>query len=157
MVTHTLEKFRKICSQISLSIPSSYQWQWEERFHVALIAFEKRDMELILATISNQFDQQWDSTTVSNASELIGRLVKSLFGISPGQIIFASEEGAGLILFAAWWPWGNGSTISLRIGIFSLEERTFDGDKKKEHLIEWLIREVAGHGGVHKVIDFFPE
>ena len=105
---------------------------------MALIAFEKEDMGAILSTVSNEFDRQWDATTISNASGLIGELANSFFGISPGQIIFTSEQGAGLILFAAWWPWGNGSTISLRIGIFSLEERTFDKDKKKKHLTEWF-------------------
>jgi len=138
MLTHNLEKFRKICTQITFSMPSSYRWQWDERFHVALIVFEKEDMESILSTVSNEFDQQWDSTTIANASDLIGKLVNSLFGVSPGQRIFAFEEGAGLILFAAWWPWDNGSNISLRIGIFSLEEHTFDKDKKKEHLAEWF-------------------
>jgi hypothetical protein len=138
MVTHDLEKFKKICSQISFSMPSSYQWQWDERFHVALIAFEKEDTGAILSTVSNEFDQQWDAATISNASGLIGELVNSSFGISPGQIIFTSEQGAGLILFAAWWPWDNGSTISLRIGIFSLKEHALDEDEKKEHLTEWF-------------------
>ena len=138
MVTHDLEKFKKICSRISFSMPSSYQWQWDERFHVALIAFEKEDTGAIFSTVSNEFDQQWDATAISNASGLIGELVNSSFGISPGQIIFTSEQGAGLILFAAWWPWDNGSTISLRIGIFSLEEHALDEDEKKEHLTEWF-------------------
>ena len=112
--------------------------RWEERFHVALIVFEKHDRELILGTISNEFDQQWDSTTIGNASDLIGKLVHSLYGISPGQLIFSSNEGAGVILFAAWWPWGNGSNISLRIGIFAVEERIFDEEKKRAHLTEWF-------------------
>ena len=105
---------------------------------MALIAFAKEDTRAIFSTVSNEFDQQWDAATISNASGLIGELVNSSFGISPGQIIFTSEQGAGLILFAAWWPWDNGSTISLRIGIFSLEEHALDEDEKKEHLIEWF-------------------
>ena len=138
MLTLNLEKFRKICTQITFSMPSSYRWQWDERFHVALIVFEKEDMESILSIVSNEFDQQWDSTTIDNASDLIGKLADSLSGVSPGQRIFTSEEGASLILFAAWWPWGNGSNISMRIGIFSPEEYTFDKDKKKEYLAEWF-------------------
>jgi hypothetical protein len=138
MVTCDLEKFKEICSQISSSMPSSYQWQWDERFHVALIVFEKEDMGAILSTVSNEFDHQWDASTISSASGPIGELVNSFLGILPGQIIFTCEQGAGLILFAAWWPWGNGSTISLRIGIFSLEEHSFDKNKGKKHLTEWF-------------------
>ena len=138
MVKRDLEKFKRICSRISSGMPSSYQWQWDERFHVALIVFEKEDMGAILSTVSNEFDQQWDAATVSNASGLIGELVNSFFGISPGQMVFTSEQGAGHMLFAAWWPWGNGSTISLRIGIFSREERTINKEEKKKHLTEWF-------------------
>ena len=105
---------------------------------MALLVFEKEDMESILSTVSNEFDQQWDITTVNSASDLIRELANSFSGISPGQIMFTSEDGAGLILFAAWWPWDNGINISLRIGMFSLEEHTFDRDKKKDHLTGWF-------------------
>jgi hypothetical protein len=138
MVTHNLEKFKEICSQISFCVPSSYQWQWDERFDVALIVFEKEDKGAILSSVSNEFDQQWDAATISSASGPIGELVNSFLGILPGQMIFTCEQGAGLILFAAWWPWANGSTISLRIGIFSLEKSTFDINKRKKHLTEWF-------------------
>jgi hypothetical protein len=138
MATHNFEKFRRICSQISYSMPSSYQWQWDERFQMALIVFEKEGKEPVLSVLIHEFDQQWDSTTIGHASYLVGEVVSSLSGILPGQLLFTSEAGAGLILLAAWWPWDNGNNISLRIGMFSLEEHPFDKDKRKEHLTEWL-------------------
>ena len=138
MITRDLEKFKEICSHISSRMPSSYQWQWDERFQVALIVFEKEDMGAIFSAVSNEFDQQWDAATISSASGPIGELVDSFLGILPGQMIFTCEQGAGLMLFAAWWPWGNGSTISLRIGIFSLEEHSFDKDKNKKYLTGWF-------------------
>ena len=105
---------------------------------MALIVFEKEERESVLSALIHEFDQQWDSTTIGRASYLIGEVVGSLFGILPRQLLFTSEAGAGLLLLAAWWPWDNGNNISLRIGMFSLEEHPFDKDKRKEHLTEWL-------------------
>ena len=105
---------------------------------MALIVFEKEERESVLSVLTHEFDQQWDSTTIGNASYLVGEVVSSLFGILPGQLLFTSEAGAGLLLLAAWWPWDNGNNISLRIGIFCLEEHPFEKDKRKEQLSEWL-------------------
>jgi len=98
---------------------------------------KEEDMESLRPTVSHAYDQQWDSATVNSASDIIRSLASSLAGVSPGQLLFTSQNEEGLILFAAWWPWDNGSTVSLRIGPFSVDEDAFDRDKKKEYLTAW--------------------
>lgn len=104
---------------------------------MALVVVQQEDTESILSTVSHEFDQQWDSATVNGASELIRTLANSLSGVFSGQLLFISEDGTGLILFATWWPWDNGINISLRIGMFWLEG-AFDREKEKEHLTAWF-------------------
>ncbi len=138
MVSHNLKKIEKICSNIVKNMPSLCSWQWDEEFHVALSVFEEEYTESILSIISEEFDQQYKSITAEDATEHIDKFVIPLFGIIPGQKIFVSENGTDLILFATWWPWGNGNTFSLRIGIISFEEQTISKDEIKGHLTEWF-------------------
>ncbi len=36
----------------------------------------------------------------------------------PGQLMFTSEPDRDILLCFAWWPWGNGSTISIRVAAY---------------------------------------
>jgi len=38
-------------------------------------------------------------------------------GLQSGQFIFTSQVN-DVILFAAWWPWGSGDKVSVRIGLY---------------------------------------
>ena len=42
-----------------------------------------------------------------------------LGGLMAGQILFTSDPNRGVVLFCAWWPWGNGEKISIRVGLWS--------------------------------------
>jgi hypothetical protein len=36
-------------------------------------------------------------------------------GLRPGQLLFTSDPNREAFIFCAWWPWGGGETISIRI------------------------------------------
>ena len=69
------------------------------------------------------------------ASEYIKSVVDSISGIKSGQIFFTTDGDADPLLFAAWWPWGDGIHISLRIG--ASDSSLSDGDIKNL-LAEWF-------------------
>ncbi len=131
-------KFEKICRNIRRVTPTGHKWQWDDRFHVALIAFDKKEMESVFPAVIGEFMQQWDSRTIAKASKLIRKLVKNLFDIKPGQLIFATDENVHSALLAAWWPWANGSIISLRIGIFPTGKEELDRDEIRKCLAGWF-------------------
>ena len=132
------EKFEKVCRNIRAGTPPQYKWQWDDRFHVALVAFEKKDMEAIFAVLLAEFTEQWDSRTIAKSSKQVRELVKKLFDIKPGQIIFAADESIHSVLLGAWWPWANGSIISLRIGMFPMGKEPIDQAATKKCLVEWF-------------------
>jgi len=55
-----------------------------------------------------------------------------------GQLIFASEANGDFILLAAWWPWANGTIISMRIGLYSTGKTPLCRDEAARCLREWL-------------------
>jgi hypothetical protein len=138
MDAHICDKFETICRSIRRVTPPSHRWQWDERFHVALMAFDKIEMEAIFSAVIGEFMHQWDYGTIAKSSKIIRKLVKNLFDIKPGQLIFTSDENLHSVLLAAWWPWANGSIISLRIGIFPAGRDPLDRDEIKKCLVEWF-------------------
>ncbi len=140
MVGQGVEKFEKVCGNIVIAIPEEYQrkWRWDEEFFAALIVVKMTDSEKILSSVSKVFDHHWDHFTLDNSAEHINKFFSSVFGMIPGQSVFTSEEASGLVLFATWWPWGDGDKASLRIGIFSPEEKILTKEETKEKLCTWF-------------------
>ena len=138
MNANHLEKFKRICGQISLNLPASSKWKWDSEFNLASVVFDNDEADLIYFPLSDEFDQQWDYLTIDSSSQPITNYINSIFGLVPGQKIFTSTEESELILFAAWWPWGDESKISLRVGLLPIEKQTLDQNEIKKLLTDWF-------------------
>jgi hypothetical protein len=138
MNSNELKKLGDTCTRIGLNVPDEYAWHWDERFNTATVVFDCDEKDLILFPITQEFDHQWDIANIGDVPEPFCRYFKEVFGIIPGQKTFTSQTGDGTVLFAVWWPWGNGRKISLRVGLFdpvTAKNRKRDGPA---HLRQWF-------------------
>jgi hypothetical protein len=138
VANRTLTILRRRCKKVKRFFPQPYQWNWDSRLNIVLITFSRERINAVLDGMHRLFKRYWEPTTIHNAPAYIGELVKNLAGISPGQIIFADEEIDGTFLFAAWWPWADGSRISLRIGLFQINNYSYNREETDRHLREWF-------------------
>jgi len=60
----------------------------------------------------------WDSSNIDNAPDMVQTINEHLGGLWPGQRLLTSEPEGDIPIFCAWWPWGDGKTISIRIAPF---------------------------------------
>lgn len=120
-----MQKIIKTCPLIKEAIPTSSKWEMDERLLAALVVFQKEDTEAIRKALETVFERQHDSSSIKKGSDSDKALAESLFGISGNQLLFILDDG-DLVLFGAWWPWGDGNKISLRIGIFTLNNDTLE-------------------------------
>ena len=135
-----LDKFKSICSRISLNIPTTNRWAWDDKFNHALVVFDKEDLELILLPIALEFEQSWDFNTIENSSHPVNAFIQSGFGLMPGQNLYIAtdEKIAGLLLYATCWPWGDGDNFSLRVGMFSEDLNFPEPQALKSMLTTWF-------------------
>jgi hypothetical protein len=134
MMSSMQQKFSGICAKISLNVPPHSTWCWDEVFGTALVVFDRSDLDLMYIPLTLEFDAQWDMASIDRAPTHFSRYFNGVFGIMPGQKIFTAADGDGAILFAVWWPWGDGAKISLRVGLFSPAV-----DKAARHQIKALL------------------
>jgi hypothetical protein len=137
MTSTRRQKHDGICARISLNVPSENQWCWDEMFNTALVVFDKCDMDLIYIPMTQEFDTQWDFTTIGNAPPPFYTFFNRVFGIVPGQKIFTATDASGTMLFAVWWPWGDGNKISLRVGLH-VGDIDKGPDQRKDSLCRWF-------------------
>jgi len=136
MTSTTQRKFGDICARISLNVPSRCAWCWDEVFGMALVVFDRGDMDLVYFPMTQEFEALWDIASIDRAPQHFRRHVNETFGIIPGQKIFTVTDAH--TLFAVWWPWGDGAKISLRVGLLMPAGEVADQRLIKAQLVDWF-------------------
>ena len=137
-MTLRMDALHGICNRISLNIPEHCSWQWDKEFDLALLVFDRSDSDLMYFPLAKEFERQWDHDSIDNPENSFCAYVNSAFGVVPGQRVFSSSEIDGLMLFVAWWPWGDDSKVSLRMGLVSSREPEKSKERYNSHLKSWL-------------------
>lgn len=102
--------FDTLCS----ALPTTLQYEWDERFDGILTAFENTDKDAVFSAVSAHFDKCWDHNGMGDAPASIQAASAGYGGLTPGQLMFARDLTEDVVLLGFWWPWGNGTTISMR-------------------------------------------
>jgi len=110
-----MDNFDVFLNSIREQIPTAYRWEKDDRFDAYLVVIGKNDSESVMGRLSGIFASRWDSSTLGNASKPEIKLAKEFGGIKNEQILFTSLNG-NAVFFGVWWPWGDNSRISLRVG-----------------------------------------
>lgn len=114
-----------ICRDLVAALPDG-SWKWDGRFGAVLAEFRVADQAGVRDVLQRLFGAVWDGDNIDIAPDAV-RAVKSHFGgLMPGQLLFTSDPGRAEFICCAWWPWGNGQTISLRLALFPGESLSAD-------------------------------
>jgi hypothetical protein len=62
----------------------------------------------------------WSEATLATAPAAVKALAESCGGLRASQLLFwGGGDAPGA--FGLWWPWGDGTTVSLRIGLHDVD------------------------------------
>lgn len=106
----------KLCRELSSAFRGTLTWKWDRRFETVLTEFGVDRKNDIRATVEQYLNVTWDCANVGNAPEIVRVIDDRLGGLRPGQFLFTSDPNRDAMIFCAWWPWGNGQEISIRVG-----------------------------------------
>ena len=102
-------------------------WSWDTRFACVASAFSVELVNECNQSILPTFPHRWSHRTLSSAPPLVQQVAERTGGVRADQWIFSTNANSGAIIYALWWPWGDDTTITLRIGLPTgnpaLEER----------------------------------
>lgn len=133
-----MERLKDICEQLKTVVPAPNPWRWDAEFNVARIVFRKTDADKVLQSLEQIFDHRYDFSTIANSLDSVDAIIGDRFGIIPGQFVFTARNDQGVLLLAAWWPWGNESYISLRVGLNAPESAELSPDDIEKTLLAWF-------------------
>jgi len=129
--TDPLEFARKTCEQLANASQGTLSWDWDGRSSTAVAAFESDVDEAMQVELTAHFDTRWTSQNLGEAPERVNSVASLLGGLRGNQLLWVSSPDAPAMLFCAWWPWGNGTRVSIRIGYDAPNGGSHDGTDLK--------------------------
>jgi hypothetical protein len=109
----------KICEQLFFDFRGMLTWQWDDWVGTFLAEFSNDQESDVRAVLEKHLPISWDSSNINKAPKVVLQLDDYLGGIRPTQYLFSSDPSDEAFVFCAWWPWGNGNAISLRIAPYN--------------------------------------
>ncbi len=133
-----LEALETVCHRVSLNIPDNAPWRWDKEFNLALTVIDRQDEIMVELPLTLEFANKWDFASINDADPHVRDFFQSGLGVVPGQKVFTMEPLNGVVLFAAWWPWGDDERISLRLGLLSVTDKKLENTEVKALICRWL-------------------
>ena len=95
-------------------------WSWDGRLScvTSSCADEVEAGARIAASVA--FPSEWGPSGIGRAPPVVRELVERSGGIRSGQRVLSSPVVGTAFVYCLWWPWGDGMTTSVRIGLGSL-------------------------------------
>ena len=105
-----------ICKELLSAFQGMLSWKCDDRFDAVLAEFDAADKDSIRAILDRYLGSTWDSSNMDKAPHTVKKVNSYLGKLMAGQMLFTSDSTQAAYIYCAWWPWGNGKTISIRIG-----------------------------------------
>lgn len=117
---HNKSDLENLCREFFRAIEGVLSWKWDSRFETALAEFSGDSIDKVRSILDSHFSIIWNGSTVGKAPDSVRMINSYLGGLMSGQLLFTSDSKDSFI-FCAWWPWGDGKTISIRVAPFYME------------------------------------
>ena len=126
-----------VCKELFDEFHGLLSWKWDDWVGTILAEFDAGKKEDVRIILKKFLPISWDSSSIENAPPIVQAIEKNLGGIRSGQLLFNSDPTQGAFVFCAWWPWGSGKTISIRIAPYDQSLSETETDQLIEKLKNW--------------------
>ncbi|MFT7625168.1 MAG: hypothetical protein ACI9WU_004359 [Myxococcota bacterium] len=92
-------------------------WVWDLRFNCAICNCPTDVAEQARGELEAALPDVCDHTSIASMPDAVRDMVNMTGGLRPGQLVFVGPEGPAGRPFGLWWPWLDGRTVSIRVGL----------------------------------------
>jgi len=100
--------------------PSS-DWTYDRRLKCVASSIPLSGEAAARAAFADVLPGVWSSATLPGAPAAIRTFSETCGGVRASQELLWGGEADGPGAFGLWWPWGDGTTVTLRIGLHGVD------------------------------------
>jgi hypothetical protein len=105
-----------LLSKIQSAWPSS-EWSWDQRHACVTSVLATKAQTQARTQLLTALPHEWTSETLGTATPDVLGLADLCGGLRPGQLLLSGDKVNDSWAYGLWWPWGDGSAVSIRLGI----------------------------------------
>lgn len=103
------------CTSLHAATRALLKWGWDGRLGAVLATFQEPDAAAVKAHLAAHLPLRWDRSNLREAPRLVRDLADAIGGVRADQAVYATDATRPVVAVGAWWPWGGGQTVSIRI------------------------------------------
>lgn len=92
-------------------------WSWDNRLSCVTSSFSTQVEDAARLSAAQGLPVEWTSAGLAKGPARLREFAAQMGDVRSGQLLLTAGNVDDLFAFGLWWPWGNGSTISLRVGL----------------------------------------
>lgn len=96
-------------------------WSWDGRLACVSSSFGADLEAKARAAAAEALPTVWTSTTLVKGTPQLRDVAEKSGGLRSGQLLMTGRTFGSILPFGLWWPWGDGLTISLRVGLGGID------------------------------------
>jgi hypothetical protein len=101
--------------QVIEALSPLVKWKYDEFHKVMLAEFSVDKQDQVMFALKQVLPVCWDAKTIKKASPQIKHYAGSFAKLTKSQQLLAESEHERPNIMVAWWPWGHGATVSVRV------------------------------------------
>jgi hypothetical protein len=114
-----------------------FLWEWDDYMKMVLSKLPQDLVKPAEDLLSGIFPHKFRDKDLKKASPRVAEIAEECGGLRSGQILFCGDPDQPLVLTGLWWPWGDGVTVSIRIGILA-SGGSLDSEELQETIRDWF-------------------
>lgn len=116
-------EIKALCKELLEDFEQVLSWKWDGGFNALIAEFSTDKQDEVREVLERHLSFKWDSNSIRKAPAKVKTKSGDLGDLRDNQLLFTTDPEGNVLIFAAWWPWGNGEVISVRIASPSTDEQ----------------------------------
>ncbi len=112
-------------------------WQWDDHFDCLLSEFSVDHEHAVFLQVKKHYPHIWDRKTIKKADPFLRHRAGVFGDLVKNQLLLTQDSDGQEDVMLAWWPWGHGATISVRV--FTANSNTYVPPSGFWHSIKSLL------------------
>lgn len=96
-------------------------WSWDPRLLACTSSFTVEQEPAARKATTMALQNEWNPSSIARGPQQLRDVVDRCGGVRQGQLVLSTGPVNGLLVYGLWWPWGDGETVSLRVGLADVD------------------------------------
>jgi hypothetical protein len=96
-------------------------WTYDRRLKCVASSIPMNLEPAARAAMTELLPTSFSAQTLASAPEGVRKLAEGCGGVRSSQLLFWGGDAGAPGAFGLWWPWGDGTTVSLRVGLHDVD------------------------------------